>query len=121
MRYQHIIFDFDGTIADTLDLVLEFSAEYQREHPRLRTIDKESFRNMSMREALSFVGLSFTPSEPNSPPATPSIPFRTSKKGKKTALARVAKRVFFPFSEEFRQALLRFTSNRLRGRSLAQG
>lgn len=53
---RNLIFDFDGTLADTLDLAIEFgNANYKRFSKR--PIVKEEFRNLSMREALKQIGL----------------------------------------------------------------
>ena len=51
-----ILFDFDGTILDSLDLALTFGNQNQSRFSKT-TITKEEFRNLSMREALAHMGL----------------------------------------------------------------
>lgn len=53
-----IIFDFDGTIADSLDLAIHFGNTNQARFAK-KTISKEIFRSLSMREALKHIGLPF--------------------------------------------------------------
>ena len=54
----NIIFDFDGTIADTLQIVIDFGNENQSRFAG-KTISRETFRNRSMREALLYVELPY--------------------------------------------------------------
>ncbi len=51
-----VIFDFDGTLADTLDLAIQFGNENQGRFST-RGISKDDFRNFSMREALKHIEL----------------------------------------------------------------
>ncbi len=56
-----IVFDFDGTIADTLDLGLEISNDLANNYG-YRKVSKQElihYRNLSTREALKSVGVSF--------------------------------------------------------------
>ncbi len=52
---KYVFFDFDGTLADTLDLVLKFGEEVSKEFS-LRPIAREEFKRHSMREALRLMG-----------------------------------------------------------------
>ncbi len=53
---KNLIFDFDGTLADSLDLALDFGNQNWEKYSG-RTITREEFRERSMREALQFIGL----------------------------------------------------------------
>lgn len=53
---KNIIFDFDGTMVDTLDLALAFGNANQHRFSKTKIV-KEEFRQRSMREALSHIGL----------------------------------------------------------------
>jgi phosphoglycolate phosphatase len=53
---RHLIFDFDGTLADTLELVLEFGREHGPDL-KIRPLTREEFRSRSMREALELMGV----------------------------------------------------------------
>lgn len=53
---KNIIFDFDGTLADTLDLAIEFGNANQARFSK-RVISKDDFKEHSMREALKRIGL----------------------------------------------------------------
>ncbi len=51
-----VVFDFDGVIADTLELVIEFGNANQKRFAK-KKITKDDFRHRSMREALTHIGL----------------------------------------------------------------
>ncbi|MGE4233421.1 MAG: HAD-IA family hydrolase [Bacteriovoracia bacterium] len=53
---KNLIFDFDRTLVDTLDLALQFGNSNQHRFSK-KTISKEEFRRLSMREALRKIGL----------------------------------------------------------------
>ncbi len=55
---KNIVFDFDGTLADTLDLALAFGNENQTRFSKIK-ITKEEFRKRSMREVLTYIGLTW--------------------------------------------------------------
>ena len=56
-----VIFDFDGTIADTMDLGLEIVNDLANNYG-FRKVSKEElieYRNLSTREALKSAGINF--------------------------------------------------------------
>ncbi len=55
-KQLNIIFDFDGTLADTLELALKFGQE-NLERFHLKEISREDFRNHSLKEVLKLIDL----------------------------------------------------------------
>jgi len=53
----NIIFDFDGTIADTLEIALKFLEENAKKF-QLQTISREDFRSKPLKKTLKEIGLS---------------------------------------------------------------
>lgn len=53
---KNVIFDFDGTLADTLDLALDFGNANYRRFAKTK-ITRDEFRERSMREVLKFLGI----------------------------------------------------------------
>ncbi|NES18817.1 MAG: HAD hydrolase-like protein [Symploca sp. SIO3E6] len=58
---QWIVFDFDGTIADTLETVIQISYRIAREfgYESICQFDVEQVRHLSFRERLQLIGFSF--------------------------------------------------------------
>lgn len=57
MGYSLVLWDFDGTLADTLSLGMEVYNEIAERHHFVKLSDPSALREMKLRDALKFLGI----------------------------------------------------------------